>query len=249
MKLIKWLSVSDRYAKAYLDEKLAPLGLTSSQHMYVLKICRTAGLTQEALLDRLYIHPSNVTRTITLLERSGFLTRQPCDHDRRTYRLYPTEKAQKAVPAIEKACRDTEDALLKALARRGPGGPCPHAAADGAPQWRRCAGCRNRRMNLMCEKNPLGTQPISKLAAKILRCPASPPPWSGPCITLWTRFLSARGSGIWAMPPPTSATRFPPSAWPSPSCWGIGAALHGFRCAWGKGTKSAPPTLPGTAWC
>ncbi|MFR7478660.1 MAG: MarR family winged helix-turn-helix transcriptional regulator [Acutalibacteraceae bacterium] len=115
MKLIKWLSVSDRYAKAYLDEKLAPLGLTSSQHMYVLKICRTPGLTQEALLDRLYIHPSNVTRTITLLERSGFLTRQPCDHDRRTYRLYPTEKAQKAVPAIEKACRDTEDALLKAL--------------------------------------------------------------------------------------------------------------------------------------
>ena len=46
MKLIKWLSVSDRYAKAYLDEKLAPLGLTSSQHMYVLKICRTPGLTQ-----------------------------------------------------------------------------------------------------------------------------------------------------------------------------------------------------------
>ena len=33
MKLLKWLSVSDRYAKAYLDEKLVPLGLSSSQHM------------------------------------------------------------------------------------------------------------------------------------------------------------------------------------------------------------------------
>ena len=115
MKMLKWLSVSDRYAKAYLDEKLAPLGLSSSQHMYIIKICRTPGITQEALLESLYIHPSNVTRTITTLERSGFLTRQPCDHDRRTYRLYPTERAEKAAPAIEKACRETEDALLQAL--------------------------------------------------------------------------------------------------------------------------------------
>lgn len=115
MKLLKWLSVSDRYAKAYLDEKLASLGLSSSQHMYIIKICRTPGITQEALLENLYIHPSNVTRTITTLERSGFLTRQPCDHDRRTCRLFPTEKAEKAAPAIEKACRETEKALLQAL--------------------------------------------------------------------------------------------------------------------------------------
>ena len=115
MKLLKWLSVSDRYAKAYLDEKLASLGLSSSQHMYIIKICRTPGITQEALLENLYIHPSNVTRTITTLERSGFLTRQPCDHNRRTCRLFPTEKAEKAVPYIEKACRETEDALLQAL--------------------------------------------------------------------------------------------------------------------------------------
>ena len=85
-----------------------------------------------------------MTRTITLLERSGFLTRQPCDHDRRTYRLYPTEKAQKAVPAIEKACRDTEDALLKALPEEDRAALAPHAAADGGATWRRCAGCRKQ---------------------------------------------------------------------------------------------------------
>lgn len=30
MKLIKWLSVADRYTKIYLDNMLAPLGINSS---------------------------------------------------------------------------------------------------------------------------------------------------------------------------------------------------------------------------
>ena len=38
MKLLKWLSVADRFAKSYLDDQLAPLGINSSQHMYLLKI-------------------------------------------------------------------------------------------------------------------------------------------------------------------------------------------------------------------
>ena len=39
MKLLKWLSVADRFTKAYLDQRLEPLGINSSQHMYLLKIC------------------------------------------------------------------------------------------------------------------------------------------------------------------------------------------------------------------
>lgn len=35
MKILKWLSVADRFYKIYLDEQLAPFGINSSQH-----ICR-----------------------------------------------------------------------------------------------------------------------------------------------------------------------------------------------------------------
>lgn len=44
MKLLKWLSVTDRFAKTYLDSKLAPLGINSSQHMYLLKLCDQPGI-------------------------------------------------------------------------------------------------------------------------------------------------------------------------------------------------------------
>ena len=76
MKLVKWLSISDRHAKIYLNRSLAPLGLNSSQHMYVLKICETPGVTQDQFIHFFYLHPSNVTRTLSALEKAGFLRRE-----------------------------------------------------------------------------------------------------------------------------------------------------------------------------
>lgn len=48
MKLLKWLSVADRFTKIYLDNQLAPLGINSSQHMYLLKVCNQPGILQDS---------------------------------------------------------------------------------------------------------------------------------------------------------------------------------------------------------
>ena len=69
MKLLKWLSVTDRFAKTYLDSKLAPLGINSSQHIYLLKLCDQPGILQDSLLEYFYVHPSNIVRTISTLEK------------------------------------------------------------------------------------------------------------------------------------------------------------------------------------
>lgn len=115
MKVLKWLSVADRLTKAYLDEKLAPLGINSSQHMYILKICANPGIQQDSLLESVYVHPSSIVRVIAALEKKGFLTRMPNELDRRTWRLYPTEKAMAVVEKIRTACADTEAVLMEGL--------------------------------------------------------------------------------------------------------------------------------------
>lgn len=112
MKLLKWLSVTDRFAKTYLDTKLAPLGINSSQHMYLLKLCDQPGILQDSLLEYFYVHPSNIVRTISTLEKKGFLTREAYEQDRRTWRLYPTEKALAAIDQIRAACEETEAVLM-----------------------------------------------------------------------------------------------------------------------------------------
>lgn len=115
MKLLKWLSVADRFAKIYLDNQLAPLGINSSQHMYLLKVCDQPGILQDSFINSFYVHPSNIVRTIATLEKKDFLIRVPYDKDKRTWQLYPTEKALAAAEEIRRACDKTEAVLLEGL--------------------------------------------------------------------------------------------------------------------------------------
>ena len=78
MKLIKWISVTDRYNKIHLDRMFAPFGLNSSQHMYVLRICEVPGITQDQFNSLFYINPSNITRSVAALEKMGYL--EPVPH-------------------------------------------------------------------------------------------------------------------------------------------------------------------------
>ncbi len=102
METIKWLSIAERYTKMYLDKRLEPLGLNSSQHMFVMKICEEPGISQERLFSLIYLNPSNITRAITALEKQGFLVKRPNPADRRTFFLDPTEKARQTYPEILK---------------------------------------------------------------------------------------------------------------------------------------------------
>lgn len=117
MKLLKWLSVSDRFAKAYLDSRLAPLGINSSQHMYLLKVCKFPGILQDSLLETFYVHPSNIVRTISALEKKGFLKREPYEQDKRTWRLYPTQKAMEIVEMVQTSVSETEKMILDSLTK------------------------------------------------------------------------------------------------------------------------------------
>lgn len=106
MELMKWLSVTGRYTKMYLDYYLAPLGLSSSQHMYLRVICEKPGITQDQLLNYFHIHPSNITRSILFLEKQGFLKRESNARDRRTSRLYPTVQGMNANEKIISVCEN-----------------------------------------------------------------------------------------------------------------------------------------------
>ena len=111
--LLKWLSVADRSSKLYLDKLLAAHGINSSQHMFLIKICDNPGILQDSLIDTIYLHPSNIVRTVASLENKGLLIRKPCEEDRRTCRLYPTSQAMAMIADVEAACTQTEAVLLQ----------------------------------------------------------------------------------------------------------------------------------------
>lgn len=93
-ELIKWISISDRFNKMHLNSRFEQLGINSSQHMYILRICEQEGITQDTLQTLVYTNKSNVTRALVQLENAGFITKEPNKKDRRTVRLFPTAKAK-----------------------------------------------------------------------------------------------------------------------------------------------------------
>lgn len=115
MKLLKWLSVADRFTKSYLDDRFAPLGINSSQHMYLLKICDQPGILQDSFLNSFYVHPSNIVRTIAVLEKNGFLIKQSYVKDKRTWQLFPTQKALEIAGQIRSICEEAERILTAEL--------------------------------------------------------------------------------------------------------------------------------------
>ena len=112
MELMKWLSITDRYTKMYMDKHLSPLGINSSQHMYIIKVCKEPGMTQDQLINYFYIHPSNITRSLAALEKGGFIRKEILPKDKRTSCLYPTEKAYEVYAQIDKLQAAWYDQLL-----------------------------------------------------------------------------------------------------------------------------------------
>lgn len=113
MKILKWLSVADRFYKIYLDKQLAPFGINSSQYMFLIKICDSPGILQDSLMDMFYVHPSNIVRTIAALEKQEMITRFPNNEDKRTWKLYPTDRALSIFKEIRTVCEKTEALLLQ----------------------------------------------------------------------------------------------------------------------------------------
>lgn len=115
MKLLKWLSVTDRFYKIYLDKQLAPFGINNSQYMFLIKICHSPGILQDSLMNIFYVHPSNIVRTVAALEKQGMITRSQHEEDKRTCKLYPTERALSIIDEVQTICEKTEALLLQGI--------------------------------------------------------------------------------------------------------------------------------------
>ena len=108
----KWSAALYLNLGSYLDRKLARFAINNSQYFYILKICEVPGMSQDRVFQIIRRSPSNITRALAQLEEKGYITRQPSERDKRTWLLYPTEKATAAYPEI---LAIVEDAVVQIL--------------------------------------------------------------------------------------------------------------------------------------
>lgn len=111
----RWFSVFHRLPLSFMSEGLKDYNIGSGQIMFLLELYYLDGVSQEELSSYLNIDEANTTRAIKKLEKEGYVIRKRDDKDRRTKRIYLTEKALEIKPKVLDLMNKWEDEMLKSL--------------------------------------------------------------------------------------------------------------------------------------
>lgn len=104
---------------ARLNALLKPLHLTFPRYeaLMILHLSRRGSMPLGKIGERLQVHPTSVTSLIDGLERSGYVTRQPHDSDRRATLAAITPEGRAAAEAATAALNNAKFAT-KPLTRK-----------------------------------------------------------------------------------------------------------------------------------
>lgn len=114
-QIIRNITEINRCGVQYRTESFAPLELKACHASYLREICADPGISQDQLAGRICINKSNVARQAAALEEGGFITRIPCQEDKRVMRLYPTEKTLNLLPQLNAILDAWEDCLTEGI--------------------------------------------------------------------------------------------------------------------------------------
>lgn len=114
-KLLQNLTAVSRCGVEYRKQYLEAEGIPGKYGRFLLEVCSTPGISQEALSRQLLLDKSNITRHAATLEEDGYITRVPCPDDRRILRLYPSDKTQALLPHLTAAWDSWETVITKTL--------------------------------------------------------------------------------------------------------------------------------------
>ncbi|WP_367295835.1 MarR family winged helix-turn-helix transcriptional regulator [Levilactobacillus yonginensis] len=110
--ILKWLSITTRYARIALDRRLQPYRLNASMYYYILRIHERPKMTQDKLISLTYLNPSNVTRAVNQLVNLGYVRKRQSKTDKRVYELSLTKKGETLYPKIVMLRQEVADNLL-----------------------------------------------------------------------------------------------------------------------------------------
>lgn len=87
------ISILNRQAQLYLNTALQDLDIGSSEHIFLINLLKEDGISQEELSARLLIDKAATARALKSLEEKGYVRREADASDRRSKKVFCTEKA------------------------------------------------------------------------------------------------------------------------------------------------------------
>ena len=101
-KILREIGMIARALDSISNIEFKEFDLTKGQYLYLVRICETPGIIQEQLVDMIKVDRSTATRAIQKLEINGFIEKKEDPHNKKSKRLFPTEKGKTVYPFIKR---------------------------------------------------------------------------------------------------------------------------------------------------
>ncbi|MGK7377355.1 MarR family winged helix-turn-helix transcriptional regulator [Planococcus sp. 1R117A] len=91
--------------------------LTKGQYLYLVRICENPGIIQEQLVDLIKVDRSTATRAIQKLETNGFIEKKEDPQNKKTKKLFSTEKGKSVYPFIKRENEHSDHVALEGFSK------------------------------------------------------------------------------------------------------------------------------------
>ena len=89
-----------RAIQSISDIKFKDLKLQRGQFVFLTRVCENPGSNQIELSNILKVDKTTTTKALQKLNEEGYITKERDQIDKRMWRIFPTEKAQRIYPMI-----------------------------------------------------------------------------------------------------------------------------------------------------
>jgi DNA-binding MarR family transcriptional regulator len=114
--IAKLLSCMNRQIQKNLTKELKPYQLSGGgQSSFLIEILNRPGINQDQLTTELKFDKATTARAVKHLENTGYIVRKIAENDRRSYRLYPTQKGVDFHPILLGILESVNNQLTRQL--------------------------------------------------------------------------------------------------------------------------------------
>jgi len=113
----KYISFLYRYELIYLDKELEPYNIKSGHFFVLMPLFKNDGINQESISQIIHVDKATVTRAIQKLIDEDYVYRERDEKDKRSYRVFITEKGKAIQPEIISIAQRWDDILLSQLVK------------------------------------------------------------------------------------------------------------------------------------
>ena len=111
----KYISQLYRKGSVFINKEVSKYGISSGQFMFLLEVYIQDGRNQEEISEKLKIDKGTTARALKKLEEQGFITRVKDEYDKRSNKVYLTDKAKEIRENVFDVLRDWNHMISQSL--------------------------------------------------------------------------------------------------------------------------------------